>query len=117
MQTILERLLFEIRESVPSSSHIAVLMSNDLWFTIQLGRSGGAAVTVTLQDPAQPSFAVTYPALVATRDGSESVREQTVDGILSPGVSWIVRKVFRFGFVPPEGDRRSRRNSGRPENL
>jgi hypothetical protein len=114
---ILDQLLFEIRQSIPSSSHMSVLASDDSHFTIQLGRSHDAVVTVTLQDSARPTFAVTYPALVQDREGGESVREKTISGILSSGVSWIVRKVFRFGFVPPEGYRCSSRNSGRPEKL
>jgi hypothetical protein len=75
-----------------------------------------ASVTVTLQDSTQPSFAVTYPALVVTRDGDESVKEQNVEGVLSQGVSWIVRKVFRFGFVPPEGYHHPPGNAGRPHH-
>lgn len=115
-EEILERLLLEIRESVPSSSHISVLMMDNSALTIQLGRSSDAAITVTIQDSVRPSFAVTYPAMVVTRDGGESIGEQTAEGVLSSGVSWIVRKVFRFGFVPPEGYRHPPRNPGKPKD-
>ena len=90
---------------------------DDSGFTIQLGRSPDAEITVTLQDSPLPSFAVTYPALVVGREDDESVGERTAEDVLSPGVSWIVRKVFRFGFVPPEGYRRPQRNSGKPQHL
>jgi hypothetical protein len=117
MQTIIEALLFEIRESIPSSSHFIVTTLNESDCTIQLGRSPEALVAITLQDAVRPSFAATYPALSVDRDGHETITEQTSEGILCQGVSWIVRKVFRFGFVPPEGYRRSARNSGIPQRL
>jgi hypothetical protein len=115
VQTALDDLLFAVRESVPSPSHITVLATDASGFTIQLGRSHSATITVTLHDSTRPSFTVTYPALIRARDGAESICEQTAEGILSPGVSWIVRKVFRFGFVPLEGYRAPHSNSGRPE--
>lgn len=116
MQTIVEKLLLEIRQAVSSSSHIAVLSLDHSGFTIQVGRSAEAVVTVTLHDAAIPSFAVTRPVLLVGRDGHEAVRVQTSAGVRLQGVVWIVRKVFRFGFVPPEGYRRPHQNAGVPQH-
>ena len=106
----------EVRQSVSSSSHIAVLALDCFGFTIQIGRSAEAVVTVTLHDATVPSFAVTRPVLCVGRDGHEAVREQTSAGVRSQGVAWIVRKVFRFGFVPPEGYRHPHQNAGIPQH-
>jgi hypothetical protein len=34
--------------------------------------------------------------------------------LLPEGICWIVRKLYRFGFVPPEGYSGPRENPGRP---
>ena len=102
-QQVLDRLLHDILPVVGGSSQMAILSMSDSDCTIQLGRSGDAIITVTLCDPIRPTFSITYPALTLRRDGSESISEQTSDEILAEGVAWIARKVFRFGFVPPEG--------------
>ena len=116
VQTTIEKLLLEVRQSVSSSSHLAVLALDRSGFTIQVGRSIEAVVTVTLHDAVTPSFSVTCPVLCVGRDGHEAVQEQTSVGLLSQGVVWIVRKVFRFGFVPPEGYRRPPQNAGVPQH-
>ena len=116
MQTIIEKLLFEVRASVPSSLHLSVLASDDSGCTLQVGRSQNAVVTITLQDAVQFSFAITYPALSVGRDGHEAVEERTSTDVGTRGVSWIVRKVFRFGFVPPDSYRRLPRNLGVPQH-
>jgi hypothetical protein len=110
--TTIDRLLLEIRESVSCSSRVNVLNIDETGFSIQLGQSAEAIVAVSLCDPDRPSFSASYPKLIADRHGHETIEEQISEGILSEGVSWIVRKVFRFGFVPPEGYRRPHINSG-----
>jgi hypothetical protein len=111
-QPVLDRLLHDILAVVGSSSQMAVLSMSDTDCTIQLGRSEDAIISITLCDPVRPTFSATYPALTSRRDGSESIREQTSEGILAEGVAWIARKVFRFGFVPPEGYRSPQTNRG-----
>lgn len=111
-QPVLDRLLHDILAVVGGSSQMAVLSMSDSDCTIQLGRSEDAIISITLCDPLRPTFSATYPALMSRRDGSESIREQTSEGILAEGVAWIARKVFRFGFVPPEGYRSPQTNRG-----
>ncbi len=111
--TIVDRLLLEIRESVSCASRITVISIDEAGFSVQLGQSAKAVVAVSLCDPERPSFSATYPKLIVDRHGHETIEEQISEGILSQGVSWIVRKVFRYGFVPPEGYRRPQTNSGR----
>lgn len=110
--TAVERLLLEIRESVSCASRINVISIDETGFSIQLGRSAEAIVAVSVCDPDRPSFSASYPKLTVERHGHETIEMQISEGILSEGVSWIVRKVFRYGFVPPEGYRRPHINSG-----
>ena len=111
-QPVLDRLLHDILAVVGSSSQMAVLSMSDSDCTIQLGRSEDAIISITLCDPSRPTFSITYPALTFRRDGSESIGEQASDGILADGVAWIARKVFRFGFVPPDGYASPQSNRG-----
>ena len=117
MQTILETLLSEIEAAIPSSSHAMVESDDASGFSLQLGRSPAAVIIVTVEDPDTPYFSVTYPALIVSRSGHESIEERTAERILSQGVAWIARKVFRFGHVPPEGYRRDHSNAGRPHKV
>jgi hypothetical protein len=111
---VLDRLLHEILAVVGGASQMAVLSRSDSDCTIQLGRSEDAIISITLCDPIRPTFSITYPLLTFRRDGSESIRELTAEGILAEGVAWVARKVFRFGFVPPEGYRSPQSNRGAP---
>jgi hypothetical protein len=70
--------------------------------TVRVGRHEGAIVTIRISDPMRPSFQVSYPQLVVKRDGSRHVTEQTGDGVLVQGLSWIVEQLLQHGVVKPE---------------
>ena len=106
-------LLRQVQSSVPSPSHISVLGTASNGFCVQVGRNPDATISVSIHDPTIPSFAATYPSLKRIR-GKDVVRECTSLGILAEGVLWLVRKVYRYGFVPPEGYQKEQRNRGKP---
>ncbi len=81
------------------------------FMTLQVGSSAEASVAISIHDPTIPTFSVTSPKLCSGRKGGSKVVEDTSTGILSAGVVWTVRKVFRFGFVPPEGYQKDHRSN------
>ncbi|MBL9204697.1 MAG: hypothetical protein JNN01_06410 [Opitutaceae bacterium] len=112
---LVHSLLKQVESSVPSSSHLAVKEVSPTGFSIQVGSSSKACVTVSICDAKIPSFAATYPALKRDRrKGAETIEERMSTDMLAGAVVWIVRKVFRYGFVPPEGYRKNQDNRGRP---
>jgi len=111
-------LLKQVESSVPSSSHIAIKEISAAGFSIQVGIGPDALVTVSICDANIPSFAATYPALKKDRtEEAEIIEERTSTDMLAAGVVWIVRKVFRYGFVPPEGYRKKQINRGKPNQA
>lgn len=111
-QDTIEALYRHLLAGVPSSAHATILERDGERISLQVGRSTEAIVSVTVHDRAIPSFAVTYPVR-RTHDDREATSECTLVDVRTEGVVWIVRKVYRFGFVPPEGFRKEQRNRGR----
>ena len=58
--------------------------------TVRVGRHEGALITIRISDPTRPSLRVSYPKVVVKRDGSRQVTEETVDGVVTEGLEWIV---------------------------
>jgi hypothetical protein len=84
---------------------------------MQLGSSEDALISDTVYKPDRPSFSATYPILKTDRKGLTSVVEQTSEDVLATAVKWFVRKVFKHGFVPPEGYSKEPRNTGTAEQA
>jgi hypothetical protein len=82
---------------------------------MQVGRDSNALVSISICDSQVPSFVVTYPRLRIDRRGVEQFDEHTATNVLADGVRWITRKVFRYGFVPPEGYRKRFNNASKAE--
>lgn len=108
---LLERLFQEVQQSVSCSSRLVITDVGRDFMTIQVGRSDKASVSICVLDAAIPTYSVTFPKLHSDRKGSNKIIEDTATGTLSAGVVWIIRKVFRFGFVPPEGYRKDHRSN------
>ena len=81
---------------------VEILQESRDGLTIRVGRHEGALVSIRISDPVRPSFRVSYPKLVVKRDGSRHVTEQTVDGVVTEGLDWIVEQLLRHGVVKPE---------------
>jgi hypothetical protein len=112
-KTVMPSLLKQMQSSVASSSHIAVLRIGADGLCVRVGRDPNAIISVSICDPTIPSFAATYPCLKSIR-GKDVVRECTFGNMLAEGVVWVVRKVYRYGFVPLEGYRKEQVNRGKP---
>jgi len=113
-EELIRLILKQIESSIGSASHMEIQNLTSNGFSVQVGSSPKAVVTVSVSDPKIPSFAATFPSLVSRRTG-EMLEECTSDGLLALGVVWVIRKVFRYGFVPPEGYRKKQKNRGRPK--
>ena len=114
---LIDHLLLEIQESVSCASRILVHERSSNGFTIQVGSSADALITVTVHNRERPSFSATYPLLSTDRKGASAVVEHTSEDVLGTAVKWFTRKVFRHGFVPPEGYGKQHRNTGRAEQV
>jgi hypothetical protein len=114
---ILEDLVLSLQGSVSCASRLVLHAEHEDGLTLQIGRDPNALVSISICDPRVPSFAVTYPRLRIDRRGAERFDEHTATDVLTGGVRWFVRKVFRYGFVPPEGYRKRSRNTAKAEQT
>ncbi len=112
---LLDQLLLEIQESVSCFSRILVHERSSDGLTIQVGSSANALITVTVHNHERPSFSATYPLLSTDRNGASVIVEHTSEDVLGDAIKWFTRKVFKHGFVPPEGYGKQPRNTGRAE--
>jgi len=81
---------------------VEILQESQDGLTLRIGRHDGAIISMRISDLVRPSFRVSYPKLVVKRDGSRHVTEQTVDGVVTDGLDWIVEQLLRHGIVKPE---------------
>jgi hypothetical protein len=78
--------------------------SSSTRLVVRLGEDDRSVVAMRIDDPGIPSFAVSYTRLQTTRKGDRKFSEVHVAGVLEAGLNWILRKVARHGYVPPESD-------------
>lgn len=69
---------------------------------VRLGSGDRSLVGIRIDDPTVPSFEVTYTRLRAARKGEREFSEIQATGVLEAGLDWIIEKVARHGYVPPE---------------
>src|SRR5688500_8085217 len=98
---IFERLYKEIQQSVSDSSRLVITDAGSDHLTLQVGCGENSFVSISLDDATGPTFSATYPLLHSDRKGFATIIDNNSANLRSEGLVWIIRKVFRFGFVAP----------------
>ncbi len=81
---------------------LEVLRSTPEGFTVRFGDGDHGIVGVAVDDPGRPSFRVSYSELRIRRNRDRVICEVHSGGVLAAGVEWLMKKVARHGYLPPE---------------
>ena len=101
-----EQLLARLRMEIAARVRNMVVepSSSATHLVLRLGDDDCSVVGIRVDDPERPSFAVSYTRLQSTSKGDRVLSEVSMSGVLEPGLEWIIGKIARHGYVPPEFD-------------
>lgn len=94
-ERILADLLAQLRPEFGESARVLAVEGGCL--SLGIGPQEEAVIGIRVDDPARPSFHVSYPASTLRRGRTRVVCRVTRDGVTCEGVAWIARRLVRHG--------------------